>query len=159
MRGGWGGGGRGGGGSVVGVGGGRGLLGPQDGILVVKLQLLHRSTPPLLSAAGLVLHHLEGLLHFSIPANKTRVHQHMCQPIFIKPRQHLCRLHRCRLDTYLRVSMCLEVAPREGNCVSLKISGGPWVGPRLLVVSLAPGGRYTPEGLDSGTSTSSAGGE
>lgn len=57
--------------------------------------------------------------------------------------------------TYLRVSTCLEVAIREGNCVSLKISGGPWVAPLLVVVSRAPGGRYTPAGFDSGSSTSS----
>lgn len=58
-------------------------------------------------------------------------------------------------SAYLRVSTCLAVAIREGNCVSLKISGGPWVAVRLLVVSRAPGGRYTPEGFDSGSSSSS----
>lgn len=56
-------------------------------------------------------------------------------------------------SAYLRVSTCLAVASKEGNCVSLKISGGPWLGPRLVVVSRAPGGRYTPAGFASGTST------
>lgn len=41
----------------------------------------------------------------------------------------------------LRVSTCLAVESREGNCASLKISGGPWLGPRLVVDSRAPGGR------------------
>lgn len=58
-------------------------------------------------------------------------------------------------STHLRVSTCLAVASRDGNCVSLKISGGPWVCTRLVVVSRAPGGRYTPAGFDSGTSSSS----
>ena len=62
---------------------------------------------------------------------------------------------RCK-GSYLRVSTCLDVAIREGNWVSLQISGGPWAGPRLLLVSRAPGGRYTPLGFDSGTSSSSA---
>lgn len=44
-------------------------------------------------------------------------------------------------STYLRVSTCLAVASREGNCASLKISGGAWLCTRLVVVSRAPGGR------------------
>lgn len=57
--------------------------------------------------------------------------------------------------TYLRVSTCLAVASRDGNCASLKISGGAWLCVRLVVVSRAPGGRYTPGGFESSTSTSS----
>lgn len=51
--------------------------------------------------------------------------------------------------------MCLAVADRDGNCASLKISGGAWLWTRLVVVSRAPGGRYTPEVFASGTSSSS----
>lgn len=45
---------------------GAALLIPQDGVLVVKLQLLHRSATTLLSTTVPVFHNLEGLLHFSI---------------------------------------------------------------------------------------------
>lgn len=54
-----------------GAGGRRGaaLLIPQDGVLVVKLQMLHRgATAGLLSTAVPVFHHLKGLLHFSVLA-------------------------------------------------------------------------------------------
>lgn len=45
------------------------LLVPQDGVLVVKLQLLHRGTTTcLLSTTVPVSHHLKGLLHFSVLA-------------------------------------------------------------------------------------------
>lgn len=50
---------------------GAALLIPQDGVLVVKLQLLHRSTATLLSTTAPVFHNLEGLLHFSIPETQT----------------------------------------------------------------------------------------
>lgn len=45
-----------------------------------------------------------------------------------------------------RLSTCLAVDCRDGNCVSLYISGGP-CGVFLVVVSLAPGGLYTPLGI------------
>lgn len=44
------------------------LLIPQDGVLVVELQVLHRSATGLLSATVPVFHNLEGLLHFSVLA-------------------------------------------------------------------------------------------
>lgn len=46
---------------------GAALLIPQDGVLVIKLQLLHRSSTALLSATIPVFHNLKGLLHFSVP--------------------------------------------------------------------------------------------
>lgn len=45
-----------------------------------------------------------------------------------------------------RLSTCLAVDCRDGNCVSLYISGGP-CGVFLVVVSLAPGGLNTPLGI------------
>lgn len=45
------------------------LLIPQDGVLVVQLQMLHSRSAALLSAAVLVLDHLKGLLHFSVLAS------------------------------------------------------------------------------------------
>lgn len=129
------------------------LLVPQDGVLVVKLQLLHRGgTAGLLSTTVPVFHHLKGLLHFSVPETWTRITQNYLQQNMYTA---VFNQKQSLNSTYLRVSTCLEVAISEGNCVSLKISGGPWVGPRLVVVSRAPGGRYTPEGFDSGSSTSS----
>lgn len=47
---------------------GAALLVPQDGVLVVELQLLHRSAAGLLSATVPSFHHLKGLLHFSVLA-------------------------------------------------------------------------------------------
>lgn len=41
---------------------GAALLIPQDGVLVVELQLLLSSSAAFFSAAGFVLHHLKGLL-------------------------------------------------------------------------------------------------
>lgn len=65
--------------------------------------------------------------------------------------------HTCAVCvSYLRVSTCLAEDCSEGNWVSLKISGGPAVGPLLVLVRRAPGGRYTPVGFDSGTSGSSS---
>lgn len=46
------------------------LLVPQDGVLVVELQLLHRCSTCVLSAAVPVFHHLKGFLQFPVPANK-----------------------------------------------------------------------------------------
>lgn len=127
---------------------GAALLIPQDGVLVIKLQLLHRSSTALLSATVPVFHNLKGLLHFSVPEK---------QPCMGSVTMQL--LNYIKLlpigSTHLRVSTCLAVASRDGNCVSLKISGGPWVCTRLVVVSRAPGGRYTPAGFDSGASSSS----
>ena len=45
-----------------------------------------------------------------------------------------------------RLSTCLAVDCRDGNCVPLYISGGP-CGAFLVVVSLAPGGLNTPLGI------------
>lgn len=59
---------------LKGPGGRRGaaLLIPQDGVLVVKLQvLLHRAATALLSTTVPVFHDLEGLLHFSVPETQT----------------------------------------------------------------------------------------
>lgn len=50
---------------------GAALLIPQDGVLVVKLQVLHRSATALLSTTVPVFHNLKGLLHFSVP--KTQI--------------------------------------------------------------------------------------
>lgn len=50
------------------------LLIPQDGVLVVELQVLHRSATGLLSATVPVFHNLEGLLHFSVPETQTSGH-------------------------------------------------------------------------------------
>lgn len=44
------------------------LLIPQDGVLVVKLQVLHGRTAGLLSTTVPVFHHLKGLLHLSVLA-------------------------------------------------------------------------------------------
>lgn len=46
-------------------------------------------------------------------------------------------------STHFRLSTCLAVDCRDGNCVSLYISGGP-CGVFLVVVNRAPGGLYTP---------------
>lgn len=62
----------------------------------------------------------------------------------------------CLGRTYLRVSTCLAVESRDGNCASLKISGGAWLFTRLVVVSRAPGGRYTPGIFISGDTSSSS---
>lgn len=50
-----------------GRGGGAALLIPQDGVLVVKLQLLHRRATSLLSTTIPVFHNLKRLLYFSVP--------------------------------------------------------------------------------------------
>lgn len=42
------------------------LLVPQDGVLVVELQVLHGGAAGLFSAAVFVFHNLKGLLHFSV---------------------------------------------------------------------------------------------
>lgn len=58
--------------ALKGLGGRRGaaLLIPQDGVLVVELQVLHRgSAAGLLSTAVPMFHHLKGLLHFSVLAS------------------------------------------------------------------------------------------
>ena len=58
-----------------GDGGEADLLIPQDGVLVVKLQLLHRSAAGFVSTAVPVFHHLKGLLHFSVPKTKDLMFQ------------------------------------------------------------------------------------
>lgn len=50
---------------------GAALLIPQDGVLVVKLQVLHRSTTGLLSTTVPVFHNFKGLLNFSVPKGQT----------------------------------------------------------------------------------------
>ena len=126
-----------------------GLLVPQDGVLVVELQLLHRSAAGLLSTAVPVFHNLKCFLHFSI--SETQTHESGLNETCARVEQY-SHLN----STYLRVSTCLAEASKEGNCASLNISGGPWLMVRLVVVSRAPGGRYTPAGFASGTSSSSA---
>lgn len=110
------------------------LLVPQDGVLVVELQVLHGSAAGFFPTTTLVFHDLKGLLHFSVPERQ--------DGSSIRTTSTSQANSSSWTLAYLRVSTCLAVDSREGNCASLKISGGPWLGPRLLgvPVSRAPGG-------------------
>lgn len=76
------------------------LLVPQDGVLVVELQVLHGGARGLLPAAVPVLNHLERLLHFFISATN-RKHMRDAQ-LFVAPTaaaaasNPLARLHVLR---------------------------------------------------------------
>lgn len=62
------------------------LLVPQDGVLVVELQMLHRCSTSVFSATVPVFYHLEGFLHFSVPENTDTIRLNSSHALASSPR-------------------------------------------------------------------------